>query len=141
MKNMKDKKDMMMNTMRGRVSTNMGELVHYTDSPFMAQVTSCPLLPKFWIPQVETYNGSKDSLNNLESFKTLMHLQGVLIEIICRAFLTTLKGSTRVWFINITQNSISTFKELSEHFCHILHWWTKTWEVIDKSLEHQATRR
>lgn len=45
-----------------------------------------------------------------------MHLQGVLIEIICRAFLTTLKGSTRVWFINITQNSISTFKELSEHF-------------------------
>ena len=44
MQMMKEKMDMMMNAMRGRVSNNLDELVHRTDSPFTAQVTSFPLL-------------------------------------------------------------------------------------------------
>ena len=57
---------------------------------------------------METYDGSRDPLDHLVSFKTLMHLQRVLDEIICRAFPTTIKGAI--------PNTISTFKELSEHF-------------------------
>ena len=34
----------------------------------------------------------------------------------CRAFPTTLKGLTRVWFSKLTPNSIGTFKELSASF-------------------------
>ena len=45
-----------------------------------------------------------------------MHLQGVLDEIICRAFPTTLKGPIRVWFSKLVPNIVSTFKELSGHF-------------------------
>ena len=45
-----------------------------------------------------------------------MHLQGVVDEIKCRAFPTTLKGPARIWFSRLTPNSISTFKELSAHF-------------------------
>ena len=62
---------------------------------------------------MENYNEYKDPLDHLESFKTLMHLQGVLDEIMCKAFPTTLKGPTRVWFNKLTPNSISTFKELN----------------------------
>ena len=116
---MKEKMDMMMNAIRGQVSTELDELVHRTDLPFTAQVTSFPLLAKFQMPQVEAYNGSKDPLDHLELFKTLMHLQGVLNEIMCRAFPTTLKGSTRVWFSKITPNTVLTFKELNGHF--VLH--------------------
>ena len=47
---------------------------------------------------------------------TLMHLQGVADEIMCRAFPTTLKGPARVWFSRLMPNSISTFKELSAQF-------------------------
>ena len=65
---------------------------------------------------MESYDGSKDPLDHLESFKTLIHLQGVADEIICRAFPTTLKGPTRVWFSRLMPNSISTFKELSSQF-------------------------
>ena len=65
------------------------------------------------MPQVENYDGSKDPLDNLESFKTLMHFQGVLDEIMCRAFPTTLKGLARIWFNRLTPNFIGTFKELS----------------------------
>ena len=68
------------------------------------------------MPQVETYDGLKDPLDHLESFKILMHLQGVMDEIMCRAFPTMLKGPTRVWFSRLAPNSISTFMELSAQF-------------------------
>ena len=79
-------------------------------------VNSFPLPQKFCMPQIESYNGAKDPLDHLESFKTLMHLQEVADEIICRAFPTTLKGPARIWFSRLTPNSISTFKELSAQF-------------------------
>ena len=34
----------------------------------------------------------------------------------CRAFPTTLKGPTRIWFSRLMPNSIITFKELSAQF-------------------------
>ena len=68
------------------------------------------------MPQVENYDGNKDPLDHLESFKALMHLQGVPDEIMCRAFPTMLKGPARIWFSRLTPNSISTFKELSNQF-------------------------
>ena len=113
MQMMKERMDFMMNTLRGQVSSDLDELVHWMDSPFTTLVTSFPLLLKFRMPQVETYDGSKDPLDHLESFKTLMHLQGVVDEIMCWAFSTTLKGLARVWFSRLTPNSISTFNELS----------------------------
>ena len=108
--------DMMMNSMRARVSTNLDKLVHRADSLFTAKVTSFPLPTKFRMPQVETYDGSRNPFYHLESFKTLMHLQGVPEEIICRAFPTTLEGPARIWFNKLTPNTVSTFKELSGHF-------------------------
>ena len=113
---MKEQIDFMMNTFRGRVSSNLDDLVHRTDSPFIAPVISFSLPLKFCMPQVESYNGSKDPLDHLESFKTLMHLQGVVDEIMCKAFPTTLKGPARIWFSSLAPNSIGTFKELSAQF-------------------------
>ena len=68
------------------------------------------------MPQIESYDGVKDPLDHLETFKTLMHVQGVPDEIMCRAFPTTLKGAARIWFNRLTPNSINTFKELSTQF-------------------------
>ena len=68
------------------------------------------------MPQVENYDGNKDPLDHLESFKTLIHLQEVPDEIMCRAFLTKLKGPPRIWFSRLTTNSISSFKELNAQF-------------------------
>ena len=45
-----------------------------------------------------------------------MHLQGVVDEIMCRAFPTTLKGAARIWFSRLMSGSIGTFKELSAQF-------------------------
>jgi len=71
---MKEWMDFMMNTLRGWVSSDLEDLVHRTDSPFTAPVTSFPLPPRFCMLQVENYNGSKDPLDHLEYFKTLMYI-------------------------------------------------------------------
>ena len=69
--------DLMMNALRGQVSSDLDDLVHRTDSPFTTSVNSFPLSLKFRIPQIENYNETKGPLDHLESFKTLMHLQEV----------------------------------------------------------------
>ena len=113
---MKEQIDFMINALKGRVSSDLDDLVHRTDSPFTATVTSFPLSPKFYMPQLETYGRSKDPLDHLESFKTIMHLQEMANKIMCRAFSTTLKGLARIWFSRLTPNYIGTFKELSAQF-------------------------
>ena len=71
---MKEQMDFMMNALRGLVSSDLDDLVHRIDSQFTAFVTTFPLPLKFRMPQVENYDGSKDPLDHLESFKILMHL-------------------------------------------------------------------
>ena len=113
---MKEQIEVMMNAFKGRVSSDLDDLVNRTDLPFTIPVNSCPLPQKFQMPQIESYDEVKNLLDHLETFKTLMHLQGVLDEIICRAFPTTLKGAARIRFSRLTPNSINTFKELNTQF-------------------------
>ena len=47
MQMMKEQMDFMVNALRGRVSSDLNELVHRTNSPFIASVTSFPFPPKF----------------------------------------------------------------------------------------------
>ena len=116
MQAMKEQMEVMMNALKGRVSSNLDDLVNRTDSPFIASVNCFPLPHKFYMPHIDSYNGVKDPLDHLETFKTLMNLQGVADKILCKAFPTTLKGAARFWFSQLTPGSISTFKELSAQF-------------------------
>ena len=92
------------------------DLVHRTDSPFMASINGHPLLPKFKMPSLDSYDGARDPFDHIATFKTTMHLQEVPDEIMCRAFPTTLKGPARVWFNKIPLNTVSTFEKLSKLF-------------------------
>ena len=65
---------------------------------------------------LDSYDGMHDPFNHIATFKTTVHLQGVLDEIMCRAFPTTLKGQVRVWFNKIPSNIVSSFEELSKMF-------------------------
>ena len=105
-----------MNALKGWVSNDLDDLINRTDSPFTAVINSFPLPHKFCMPHIDSYDGIKDPIDHLETFKTLMHLQGVADEIMCRAFPTTLKGAARIWFSRLMPNSVSTFKELSAQF-------------------------
>ena len=92
------------------------DLVHRIDSPFVPSINSHPLPSKFKMPSLDSYEGTHNQCDDITTFKTTMHLQGVPDEIMCKAFPTTLKGPARVWFSKIPLNSVSSFGELSKLF-------------------------
>ena len=71
---MKEQMKVMMNALKGQVSSDLDDLVNHTDSLFTATVNSFPLSHKFHMPHIDSYDGVKDPLDHMETFKTLMHL-------------------------------------------------------------------
>ena len=65
---MKEQMEVMMNALKGRVSSDLNDLVNKTDSPFTPSINSFPLPQKFRMPQIESYDGVKDPLDHLETF-------------------------------------------------------------------------
>ena len=82
--------DKLKSTMKDKDGGNLDGMIQRTDSPFTTEVLNRPLPPKFRLPQLESYDGSKYPLDHTESLKTLMLLQKTPEEVMCRAFLTTL---------------------------------------------------
>ena len=101
---------------KGRAPDTMDTLVQQTESPFTTEVLHYPLPAKFRMPQVEAFDGVKDPVDHLNTYKNQMELHGYQDPVRCRAFATTLKGPTLAWFNRIPLSSISSFKELSIAF-------------------------
>jgi hypothetical protein len=99
----------MKSQVKAKAAKNLDMLVHCSESPFTKKVDEYPLPAKFKVPQLETFDRLKDPLNYLDSFRTVMRLQGVSDEIMCRAFPTNLRGLARVWFNQLETGSIDTF--------------------------------
>ena len=54
MQAMKEQMEVMMNALKGRVSSDLNDLVNRTDSLFTAPVNSFPLPSKFCMPQIDS---------------------------------------------------------------------------------------
>ena len=94
----------------------MDTLVQHIESPFTAEVHHFPLPAKFRMPQVEAFDGVRDPVNHLNTYKNQMELYGHQDPVRCRAFAITLKGLALAWFNRLPPSSISSFKELSIAF-------------------------
>ena len=95
--------------MKGRAPDYMDTLVQQNESPFIAEVLHFPLPAKFRMPQVEAFDGTKDPVDHLNTYKKL---HGYKDPVRCRAFAITLKGPTLAWFNRLLPSSISSFREL-----------------------------
>ena len=94
----------------------MDTLVQQIESPFTAEVLHFPLPAKFKMPQVEAFDGVRDPVDHLNTYKNQMELYGHQDPVQCRAFAITLKGPAFAWFNRLPPSSISSFKELSIAF-------------------------
>ena len=65
---------------------------------------------------MKVFDGVKDPVNHLNTYKNQMELHGYQNPVRCRAFVTTLKGPALAWFNRIPPSSISSFRELSIAF-------------------------
>ena len=101
---------------RGRAPDTMDTLVQQTESPFTVEVLQFPLPAKFRMPQVEAFDGVKDPVDHLNTYKNQMELHGYQDLVRCRAFAITLKGQALAWFNRLSPSSISSFRELSIAF-------------------------
>ena len=87
-----------------------------TESPFTSEVLYFPLLAKFRMPQIEVFDGTKDPVDHLNTYKNQMELHGYQDLVRCKAFAITLKGPALAWFNRLPPSSISSFRELSVAF-------------------------
>ena len=65
---------------------------------------------------MKAFDGVKDPVDHLNTYKNQMELHGYQDPVRCRAFATTLKGPALAWFNRIPPSSISSFRELSIAF-------------------------
>ena len=103
----------MKEVVRGHAPDTMDTLVQQTESPFTAEVLHFPLPAKFRMPQVEAFDGVRDPVDHLNTYKNQMELHGYQDPVRCKAFAITLKGPALAWFNRLPPSSISSFRELS----------------------------
>ena len=111
----------MKEAVRVRAPVSMDALVQQTESPFTAEVLHFPILTKFKISQIKAFDGMKDPVDHLNTYKNQMELHGYQGSVRCRAFAITLKGSALEWFNRPSPASVLSFKKLTIAFdSHLL---------------------
>ncbi|GFS41352.1 hypothetical protein Acr_00g0073880 [Actinidia rufa] len=92
-------------------------LIKQTEPPFTERILRARISSKFKLPaQLGIYEGKTDPMDHLDSYKSLMSLQGCSDEIMCKAFSATLKGPARSWFRKLSPGTIDSFGDLSRLF-------------------------
>ena len=59
----------MKEVIKGRAPDSMDTLMQQTKLPFTAEVLHFPLPAKFRMPQIEVFNGTKDPVDHLNTYK------------------------------------------------------------------------
>ena len=108
MKKMRKEFDKVKNAMKGKTTMNLEGMIKRIDLPFTASVLECPLPPKFRFPQREVYNGTKDPLDHIEAFKTILNLQQTPNEVICRSSQIPLREQQGYGLANYTRRQLPT---------------------------------
>ena len=93
---MRKETDELRSVIKEKTNRSLDRIVRRTDSLFMMVVLECPMSSKFFLPQLELFDGLKDPLDHLNTFKTTLGLSQPSDEILYRSFPTTLKGAARV---------------------------------------------
>ena len=64
-----------MDELRSAIKEKTNRMVRRTDSPFTTIVLECSVPLKFSLPQLEPFDGLKDPLDHLNTFKTTLGLR------------------------------------------------------------------
>lgn len=116
------KTDYVLKNASGNRSSVVDGLVHGTKLPFIDKESQFPLLPKFKVPQIDAYDGLKDLVDHIETYRAHMELQVVLDEIMGRAFSISLNRSAARWFNSLQLRSVASFNELCQFIGGRTYW-------------------
>ncbi|GKV42163.1 hypothetical protein SLEP1_g49600 [Rubroshorea leprosula] len=83
--------------------------------PLNTNIVLEPYLAGFRIPQLETYDGTKDPDDHLHAFYSCMQAQNT-DALMCKIFPSTLRGNARTWYYSLPPRSINSYTELASAF-------------------------
>ena len=75
LKEMRKEMDELRSAIEEKIDRSLDKMVKRTNSPFTMAILECPMPSKFRLPQLEPFNGLKDPLDHLNTFKTTLGLQ------------------------------------------------------------------
>ena len=75
LREMRKEMDKLRNAIKGKTDQGVDRIVRMADSPFILAVQECLVPSKFRLPQLEPFDGLKDPLDHLNTFKTTLGLQ------------------------------------------------------------------
>lgn len=78
------------------------------ESQIFKLIQTCPVPNIFKLPTLKSYDSSTNSMDHWQQFGNIISLQNVPDGIICRAFVTILKGAVRMWCNSLPPNSIQS---------------------------------
>ncbi|XP_019150582.1 PREDICTED: uncharacterized protein LOC109147379 [Ipomoea nil] len=87
-----------------------------TALPFSTEIMSYKVPGDFKFPEQATFDGSGDPREHLLSYQAKMQVLGVQDPVMCRAFLSTLKGLAQRWLVALPPGSIHNFEGLADRF-------------------------
>ncbi|GKU99779.1 hypothetical protein SLEP1_g12574 [Rubroshorea leprosula] len=88
---------------------------HTADSiphPLNTNITLEPYPASFKIPQLETYDRTKDPDDHLHAFYSYMQAQNASDALMCKIFPSTLRGNARTWYYSLPLRLISSYTEM-----------------------------
>ncbi|GKV49232.1 hypothetical protein SLEP1_g55995 [Rubroshorea leprosula] len=84
--------------------------------PLNTNIILEPYPAGFRIPQLETYDGTKDPDDHLHAFYSCMQAQNVSDALMCKIFPSTLRGNARTWYYSLPPRSINSYTKLASAF-------------------------
>ena len=75
LREMRKEMDKLRSAIKGKIDRSLDRMVRMIDSPFTTTVLECPVPSKFCLPQLEPFDGLKDPLDHLNTFKMTLGLQ------------------------------------------------------------------
>ncbi|KAL5569099.1 hypothetical protein UlMin_025674 [Ulmus minor] len=92
----------------------------YADSPFVDSIALIEMPRKFSFPNMKMYDGTTDPTDHIASYKQRMFTAAIPREqreaCMCKSFGSSLQGPALQWYTNLSNNSISSFAQLTDTF-------------------------
>ena len=88
------------------------------ECPFTAEILKEVLPLNVRQPNLESYEGLIDPDDHLACFLNTLQLHNFSDAILCKLFLSILKGVARTWFSQLPCGSVSSFADLSARLKH-----------------------
>ena len=73
--------------------SSVAALLRESESPFAQHIQTCLVPERFKLPNLKSYDGTIDPVDHWQQYDSIMSLQNTPDGLMCRAFITTLKGS------------------------------------------------